>query len=706
MMRPLPFLSLLLAVLFFSFPRIVHAFSSYSLTVSSHAPLVLTTYLLTLGVSTPLSSGDRLTFTMDEEFIWPSNLEPTDLKLTINGVEKSIGALTSTSGYSLKNSPGNEVTLTVPVGETILAGSTVEMLLGSRGNFYNAIYPKIYPYTVTLRTSSGDLVDAGSGVTLVQDTRVGLSAELPFPAGGNTKSPLSTLDAPKPSVTDPSAKPKKTTPKAAPTFEPIFPPVVDESRPVKPDRSIVDITNDQVIDRKDAEMFFEFHEMLPTPTFDFDLNGEVNTRDFSILLSQWSESAPQPPSSGGGSGAAGSVPVAVGPPLTQDHVILHGVVDDNGSDAFVIASVTTLALRDDVMTTYVLLDTGKTGVNAVDFEFFFDPNVLTFVRAITDVSVFSIWKQTPRVSTDGRIEFVAGNPTPFLGTNGVIAALEFVKKNKTAPVSFSFSKEPNIYHPEGVRAQVAEALTRFVDLETFNTSHPSATPTQEQPAVKSVPPVTLRSSTHPEEGVWYANRNIRADWMIDTEHQQGDQYLYTLTPTRMLVEESKYQITSGQSINLQAPGDGRWYLHVIRVRAGQNSTPSIFEIFVDTESPKPFLIEKGFFESFDGKKNYLLTFGTMDHTSGVVWYDVSVNGGKKSRLTQTHDVLSDLRPGYYVIEVSAQDAAGNRQIERTVLTVPFPSRVIWLVFLGGLLIALSALLAYLHKQIPHAKMSL
>lgn len=202
----------------------------------------------------------------------------------------------------------------------------------------------------------------------------------------------------------------------------------------------------------------------------------------------------------------------------------------------------------------------------------------------------------------------------------------------------------------------------------------------------SVPDV--RSSSHPNSGVWYPNRDIAATWPSTDDSGQPVSYAVVLDQSGS-TDPSGAPLTSSSGGSFTAKPSGRYWLHVrARDAAGNWSATAHFGIQVDVDGPNrasaPALGEPRFVNQGSDRPPLLSSFdrtidmtwrgdGADAHSGFAGWSYAFVRDASFTPDTATDGDAADsavtsgrLEDGAWYFHVVAVDRVGNRSAVHTV----------------------------------------
>jgi len=122
--------------------------------------------------------------------------------------------------------------------------------------------------------------------------------------------------------------------------------------------------------------------------------------------------------------SSGIPPIAVGPPRKDDGVDVQ-LIFGKAVGKYDIVLASKVALPEDVLTIYALINTGPVGILATEFSAVFDPSAMRFIGMDTVGSIFTYTNKSYAQSENGIIHFGGVAQGIFAGTNGYLAAFHF-----------------------------------------------------------------------------------------------------------------------------------------------------------------------------------------------------------------------------------------------------------------------------------------
>ncbi len=311
-------------------------------------------------------------------------------------------------------------TLTFAIGEISkqynFTVTNESLAIGSYESYVQFIEP------LNSYTGSGNVgITVSSGVSKVVRFSVSIGSTPP-PAppappappvtvgGGGGRTTLPKIKA------EPATLPVIIVPDIKPTLPVIIVPDIEPTEPVHPLTTILWRPPQKPTIKSRSITFLQYFSGTCDATCDVNDDGFV---DFADVVTEYvilqNKSLPK---------ATGTPPILAGAPNIKEGVRLYlqeGKL--TGKYDFTLASVPTVI--DDTVTFYVMVDTGPTGIIAVESFIQFDPTVLSFIDMDSVGSIFQSTFLANDQIESGVLRLAGVTNTPFIGTNGYIAALRF-----------------------------------------------------------------------------------------------------------------------------------------------------------------------------------------------------------------------------------------------------------------------------------------
>lgn len=177
----------------------------------------------------------------------------------------------------------------------------------------------------------------------------------------------------------------------------------------------------------------------------------------------------------------------------------------------------------------------------------------------------------------------------------------------------------------------------------------------------------ISSPTQPDPNLWYSNNKVVINW---TTTEQVRQVLGSFDQSP---DATSYAPLSGSSATFYATQDGLWYAHLIVIFENGTFAREDFLVRIDTTpplAPSPAVRQTEIPADFPNSVSY----GTIDESSGIDRYEITVNGELVTSTRKTSFSLTDLPEGKNTIQVTAVDRAGNRSRGDTTFNLLTPSK--------------------------------
>ncbi len=318
-------------------------------------------------------------------------------------------------------------------------------------------------------------------------------------------------------------------------------------------------------------------------------------------------------------------------------------------------------------TVRVLVNTAGAAINAAEGVLSFKPTELSVV-SVSKGSIFNLWTAEPSFSNSaGTVSFSGGTPTGYTGSGGAVLSVTFRAASAGSPrVNF---KSGAVLAADGKGTNVLTGMNGG----SFTISAPSTSPEPET-IIEYVPPANtpgapaVRSNTHPDQALWYREKNAHLEWELPT----GVTAIRTLLDAHSTSVPMKVYDTPMRSIELADLDEGIRYFHVQFKNADGWGKVTHYRLAVDTVAPTSFDIALA--EGADlSSPLQTLQVKAEDATSPVRRFKVQIDGGEPLELLDEAGSstlpLPALAPGYHTVVVEAFDAAGNSIVDSLSLTI-------------------------------------
>lgn len=312
----------------------------------------------------------------------------------------------------------------------------------------------------------------------------------------------------------------------------------------------------------------------------------------------------------------------------------------------------------------VLLDTQSRSINALEVFLSYPPDKLQIISPSTGKSIIGVWASPPKFdNTRGTMVLEGGVPGGIVASSGVITNITFRVKS-TGEAILRFRDESEIYLDDGLATP---------DLaQTDNAVFQLRLPPPQGPIVVS--------ESHPDQSLWYQNKNAVVHFTNESEGVQGFSYILNKDPVD---EPDNISEGTRKSVAYSDLDDGVHYFHVKTLRDGVWGGTTHFAINVDTAPPSDFPLEI-LPSARTASTSPVVQFATTDQLSGVDFYEVKVEplspeavsalGGEATLFVETTSpyVIPELIKGTYDVTVRVFDKAKNvREVNKHLAVTNF-----------------------------------
>ncbi|MDP3964734.1 MAG: cohesin domain-containing protein [bacterium] len=310
----------------------------------------------------------------------------------------------------------------------------------------------------------------------------------------------------------------------------------------------------------------------------------------------------------------------------------------------------------------VVVGTDGQAINSGEGTLTYPTDLLEVKHISKDGSIFGIWPVEGN-ATGGVISFAGGLPTPgYTGNGGNIMTVDFLALSPgTATVQVTSGRlllndgnGTNILSGHGTAKYTIQSAPATPEAP----GEPAVVPSEpEIPPVAPLPAPKIYSSTHPVEGLWYADMGPSLSWDA-LEGATGFSYAF---------DDQSDTIPDNTSEGLEnsrvypGAGNGIWYFHVKVQNEGGWSETGHFQIRIDTIPPEQFTIRLEA-DHPTSQRTPQINFKTTDDLSGIDHYELSLNDSDPTYLLSTETdpyTLPFLDEGPHMVKVTAYDRAGN-----------------------------------------------
>lgn len=306
----------------------------------------------------------------------------------------------------------------------------------------------------------------------------------------------------------------------------------------------------------------------------------------------------------------------------------------------------------DIVNVAVIVNTSGSPINNAEAVINFPKDLLEVVSLSKSNSVFSLWVEDPAFSNaNGTIHFNGGLPTPgYTGASGKILSIVFrAKAAGTASVLF-LSGAVRANDGMGTDVLMAKTPANFIISKALE--EPQIP--EETPKITGFLTAKVTSPTHSNPEKWYSNKNPEFLWEMSKE-ATGASVLLSRNGQSNPGIISDGLLSSKKYENME---DGIWYFH-ISLQNNLGWGPIIHrKAMIDTHPPEAFQIT---FDDNVNKSNSspIISYETTDKTSGIDYYEISVDQNPAVRIAEAKYQLPSQSPGRHKVTVKAVDKAGN-----------------------------------------------
>ncbi|MEK7614861.1 MAG: cohesin domain-containing protein [Patescibacteria group bacterium] len=274
----------------------------------------------------------------------------------------------------------------------------------------------------------------------------------------------------------------------------------------------------------------------------------------------------------------------------------------------------------------------------------FDPAILQ-AEAISLTGTFN--RNIPGNFIDnntGKISWGAFTLEGPVNTTGAFAKITFVGR-KTGKTTLTLTPDSHLISGGEEKGDTTKFGTTAVAVS------------EAKPAEPGLSVITVSSSTHQEEIIWYPKSAVQIGWVGENGNSEITNYRTAFDQTSD-TDPTTSVASSQTTATYKDVKDGVHYFHIKGMQKNGKVTQTVHRrINVDTTKPNPFEVTISSEQLLEGESLWL-NFATTDDTSGIAQYQVALNDSAFQ--TQTSPVeITDLKKGTYFARVAAVDYAGN-----------------------------------------------
>jgi hypothetical protein len=323
-----------------------------------------------------------------------------------------------------------------------------------------------------------------------------------------------------------------------------------------------------------------------------------------------------------------------------------------GTETFVVDEEATIKL---------LVSSDGQSANAVEGQLSYDPKMITVTNISREGSLVGSWTEEPILDGDlGLIAFGGMLATSTVLERGLILSLN-VRPLRTGEFSLHFEQGAAVHAADGTGGNM---LTGFRDGRYRITPKDLSAATADDSlegevlgAATATPPITITSSTHPDQGAWYSASS--SVFLFHVEEGVTKIRLGFDTKADGLARVSYAPTISEKTID--HIDDGVWYLHLAADLVDAPTWSMSYMLHVDHTPPEQFTVtEVARSNTADPKVSFMLT--ATDTPSGVDHYLMAIDGEEAVRFIPDDDQQFHARalpPGVHALHATVVDKAGN-----------------------------------------------
>jgi hypothetical protein len=286
------------------------------------------------------------------------------------------------------------------------------------------------------------------------------------------------------------------------------------------------------------------------------------------------------------------------------------------------------------------LDTENKPINSLDLKLDYSTDTLEVVEANAGSSLINLWIKSPVADNQNGQLTLTGGIANGISSNKVSVFHSVFKAKKTGVASIKLNPSSVILLNDGRGTN--EAL-KFKDV-LFNINP------------KDFAPGSIISSTHPDQNIWYKNRDVQ----IKFTPKADTDYSFSFSSNIEIIPDDQIQKVPEVFSYTNLP-DGIYYFKVnSKVGPSTWQEAGIYRTQIDATSPESFEPIIGRDPSIFGGEQFV-SFSTVDKTSGISHYTIKVGLFGKETETSSPYQLHKPFVGDDVV-ITAYDRAGNSTI--------------------------------------------
>lgn len=285
------------------------------------------------------------------------------------------------------------------------------------------------------------------------------------------------------------------------------------------------------------------------------------------------------------------------------------------------------------------IDTEGEFINAVELYFTYDADALEIIDIVDTPSIIDLWVSKPHWDPgEGSATVIGGIAGGIVAKDAPLATF-VVQLKEAEPTNLSLDEQRSkVFLNDGFGNEEAVDAAG-VELSAVKTSGKL---------------LNISSSTHPDETIWYPNRQVRLFWNSDG----GKEISFTFSKNFTDLPDDASEGTASEAL-FENVEDGVWYFAIKRqIRSDAWTSVERRRVLVDATPPDPFVVTHLRASSeFNG--NDVLLFDVKDAASGIVAITIEEDGNAFQNVSSPYTIVNK---GAKTFVVHAFDRAGNEQI--------------------------------------------
>lgn len=316
--------------------------------------------------------------------------------------------------------------------------------------------------------------------------------------------------------------------------------------------------------------------------------------------------------------------------FAPSHAFAHLITFENNAESYG---------PDELAYVSLAIDTEGTFINAVELYFSYDANALEIIDIIDSPSIIDLWVSKPHWNPEEGLATVIGGIAGGIVTKDAPLATFIVRLKGAEPTNLSLDEQ---------RSKV------FLNDGFGNDEAVDAASVELSAQKTSANLLNISSSTHPDETIWYPNRQVRLFWDSDG----GKEVSFTFSKNFTDLPDDASEGTSSETL-FEDVEDGVWYFAIKRqTRSDAWTAIERRRVLVDATPPEPFVVTHvRASPEFNGDD--VLLFDIKDTASGVAAIAIEEDGNAYQNVTSPYTIVNRNAKTFVV---HAFDRAGNEQI--------------------------------------------